>query len=58
MLGPTVRVSSLIMRQPEEVRHRIPAAFDRLADGYRVDGPFGNNGELGMVRQPKTWIAS
>jgi SAM-dependent methyltransferase len=35
MLGATVRVSALITRQPEEVRQRIRAAFDRLADGYR-----------------------
>ena len=35
MLGATVRVAALITRQPEEVRRRIRAAFDRLADGYR-----------------------
>jgi SAM-dependent methyltransferase len=35
MLGATVRVSALIMCQPEEVRQRIRAAFDRLAAGYR-----------------------
>ncbi len=35
MLGATVRVSALIMRQSDEVRQRIRAAFDRLADGYR-----------------------
>jgi SAM-dependent methyltransferase len=35
MLGATVRVSALIMRQPEDVRQRIRAAFDRLADDYR-----------------------
>lgn len=35
MLGASVRVSALITRQPEEVRQRIRAAFDRLADGYR-----------------------
>jgi hypothetical protein len=35
MLDATVRVAALIMRQPEEVRQRIRAAFDRLADGYR-----------------------
>jgi SAM-dependent methyltransferase len=35
MLGATVRVSALISRQPEEVRQRIRAAFDRLAEGYR-----------------------
>src|SRR4051794_38992333 len=35
MLGATVRVSALIIRQPEEIRQRIRAAFDRLADGYR-----------------------
>jgi len=35
MLGSTVRVSALITRQPEEVRQRIRAAFDRLAAGYR-----------------------
>jgi ubiquinone/menaquinone biosynthesis C-methylase UbiE len=35
MLGATVRVAALITRQPEDVRQRIRAAFDRLADGYR-----------------------
>ena len=35
MLGATVRVSALIVRQPEEVRQRIRAAFDRVAGGYR-----------------------
>ncbi len=35
MLAATVRVSALITRQPDEVRQRIRAAFDRLADGYR-----------------------
>ena len=35
MLGATVRVAALITRQPEEIRQRIRAAFDRLADGYR-----------------------
>ena len=35
MLGATVRVAALITRQPDEVRQRIRAAFDRLADGYR-----------------------
>lgn len=35
MLGATVRVSALITRQPEEVRQRVRAAFDRLAGGYR-----------------------
>jgi SAM-dependent methyltransferase len=35
MLGATVRISALITRQPPEVRQRIRAAFDRLADGYR-----------------------
>ena len=35
MLGATVRVAALITGQPEEVRQRIRAAFDRLADGYR-----------------------
>jgi SAM-dependent methyltransferase len=35
MLGATVRVSALITRQPQDVRQRIRAAFDRLADGYR-----------------------
>ena len=34
-LGATVRVSALVTRQPPEVRHRIRAAFDRLAAGYR-----------------------
>jgi ubiquinone/menaquinone biosynthesis C-methylase UbiE len=37
MLDATVRVSALIVRQPKDVRHRIRAAFDRLADGYRRD---------------------
>ena len=32
MLGATVRVAALITRQPEEVRQRIRAAFDRLAE--------------------------
>src|SRR4051794_32529672 len=36
MLGATVRVSALITRQPQEVRQRIRAAFNRLADGYRA----------------------
>ena len=35
MLGATVRASALITRQPEDVRQRIRAAFDRLAGGYR-----------------------
>jgi hypothetical protein len=35
MLAATVRVSALITHQPQEVRQRIRAAFDRLADGYR-----------------------
>jgi RecJ-like exonuclease len=35
MLAATVRVSALVVRQPEEVRQRIRAAFDRLAGGYR-----------------------
>jgi SAM-dependent methyltransferase len=35
MLGSTVRVPALTTRQPEAVRHRIRAAFDHLADGYR-----------------------
>jgi SAM-dependent methyltransferase len=35
MLDATVRVSALIMRQPEDVRRRIRVAFDRLAGGYR-----------------------
>ena len=33
MLGATVRASALITRQPEDVRQRIRAAFDRLAGG-------------------------
>jgi hypothetical protein len=35
MLGATVRVSALLTGQPEEVRQRIRAAFDRLVAGYR-----------------------
>ncbi len=35
MLGATVRASALITRQPEDVRQRIRAAFDRLAGRYR-----------------------
>jgi SAM-dependent methyltransferase len=35
MLAATVRMSALITRQPEQVRQRIRAAFDRLAGGYR-----------------------
>jgi SAM-dependent methyltransferase len=35
MLDSTVRVAALITRQPEEVRQRIRAAFDRLAEDYR-----------------------
>ena len=35
MLDATVRVAALITRQPQEVRPRIRAAFDRLAEGYR-----------------------
>ena len=35
MLGATVRVAALITSQPAEVRQRIHAAFDRLAEGYR-----------------------
>jgi ubiquinone/menaquinone biosynthesis C-methylase UbiE len=35
MLHATVRVAALIGNQPEEVRQRIRAAFDRLADDYR-----------------------
>ena len=35
MLAATVRVAALITHQPEEVRQRIRAAFDRLAEGYR-----------------------
>jgi SAM-dependent methyltransferase len=35
MLAATVRMSALITHQPEEVRQRIRAAFDRLAGGYR-----------------------
>jgi len=35
VLGATVRVSALITRQPEEVRQRIRAAFDRLVGDYR-----------------------
>ena len=38
-LGATVRISALIVRQPEETRQRIRAAFDRLvADCQRDDG--------------------
>jgi SAM-dependent methyltransferase len=35
MLAATVRVSALIVHQPDDVRQRIRAAFDRLAGGYR-----------------------
>jgi SAM-dependent methyltransferase len=35
MLGATVRASALITRQPDDVRQRIHAAFDRLAGDYR-----------------------
>jgi len=35
MLDATVRVAALITLQPEEVRQRIRAAFDRVAGGYR-----------------------
>jgi SAM-dependent methyltransferase len=35
MLASTVRVAALITRQPEEVRQRIRATFDRLAEDYR-----------------------
>ena len=35
MLGATVRASALITRQPQDVQHRVRAAFDRLACGYR-----------------------
>jgi len=35
MLAATVRMSALITPQPEDVRRRIRAAFDRLAAGYR-----------------------
>ena len=40
MLGSTVRVAALITRQPEEVRQRIRAAFDRVAGGYRRGNGF------------------
>jgi ubiquinone/menaquinone biosynthesis C-methylase UbiE len=35
MLGATVRASGLITRQPDDVRQRIRAAFDRLVGAYR-----------------------
>jgi SAM-dependent methyltransferase len=35
MLAATVRISALVVRQPEDVRQRVRAAFDRLAAGYR-----------------------
>jgi SAM-dependent methyltransferase len=35
MLAATVRMSALITPQPDDVRRRIRAAFDRLAAGYR-----------------------
>jgi SAM-dependent methyltransferase len=39
LLGGTVRTSALILRQPEETRRRIRAAFDRLVGKYeRGDG--------------------
>jgi SAM-dependent methyltransferase len=35
VLAATVRIAALITRQPEDVRQRIRAAFDRLVDDYR-----------------------
>jgi SAM-dependent methyltransferase len=35
LLGGTVRISALIMRQTEETRGRIRAAFERAVDDYR-----------------------
>jgi hypothetical protein len=34
LLGGTVRISALIMGQPEETRGRIREAFDRLVAEY------------------------
>ena len=50
MLAATVRVSALMMRQPEEVRHRIRAAFDRVVGGYRC----GDVLELPVAVKPAT----
>lgn len=35
LLGGTVRISALILRQPQPVQERIHAEFDRLAKEYR-----------------------
>jgi SAM-dependent methyltransferase len=36
LLGGTVRISALILRQTEETQRQIRAAFDRIAQGYEV----------------------
>jgi SAM-dependent methyltransferase len=38
ILGGTVRTSALILRQPEEIRRRIRAAFDRIVREHHYDG--------------------
>jgi ubiquinone/menaquinone biosynthesis C-methylase UbiE len=54
MLSATVRISALIVRQPEDVRQRVRAAFDRLAAGYRrgdvLEVPVGV--KLASARKP------
>jgi SAM-dependent methyltransferase len=40
LLGGTVRVSALVLGQPEEMQHRIREAFDRGMDRYRTADGF------------------
>jgi SAM-dependent methyltransferase len=40
LLGGTVRVSALLVRQPEPVQRRIREAFDRLVEPYRTDAGY------------------
>jgi hypothetical protein len=36
LLGGTVRLSALVLRQPDDVRREIRAAFDRIVEAHRT----------------------
>jgi hypothetical protein len=40
LIGGTVRMSALVLGQPEETQHRIREAFDRRMDEYRTSDGF------------------
>jgi SAM-dependent methyltransferase len=56
LLGATVRTRAVVLGQPEPVRRRIRAAFDRLVGEYRADDGLGIpvTVKIASARKPAT----